>query len=953
MNDAETLTSNDNENSLSLLEQVDEWRQQGNHQFRLQRYETAVQLYSLAIHSLEQALLNETNNTVEHDSEETMPNGSAQQQQTEHSAHPSQQSQIQSLLIVNYCNRSACHAKMQEYDEAKSNAQRALHLDPHNLKASFRLVSALLALHDYEVAKQVIQSAMEQMDSVADAAAASDANAVTERQGDATVADTTLEATTAAAPSSVDGQRKAFESLWNHCLEAALVARPAADNNSRTVNYASLSIKDFIKDPNVSLGSGNFTEVYLVTHKTTGKQFALKQISKQQAADLAKRQHPNVWNEIQMERRVLMERLTINHGDENNQFDAGRRFVIQMYATFQDYNSLYYLMELHHQWGDLWSELRIAAWNAKNDEQQHAQQPTITRFMVGAHPSQTKIWMYELVAALEFIHSRGIVHRDIKPENIMLNRHGHIVLLDFGTAKDLIETDLNGPEFVGTPDFMSPESVEGKGDEQKSGADEVGALHTSDLWALGCVLYILQAGRTPFWCPSPYLAFLKIKRCNLVRAPGIVDDNAWDLIQKLLQLDPTKRIGADAFSLCVSSDGKRSMQAKPGGYDEIRNHPYFKSVRKELPRALHVTPVPSLRDLCIRAVAELAHEDSLSLEVCDEHPPGDGSSHDMMRLNPDDRAAVMHILERMKLLREPRLYARFFEDQYLCRLDRVRPISRDFVGLTQMTDDQGKAPRATVNDPHGKPVDLGATRIVHMTNPLFVRQLNESCLEEQRKEWIKLLKKSISAVNRKRPKLCVAAGYLDEKCRKLLSRISETIPVVCHDGSAFFSFWILGIQCIALTSSEEAFGRDSPQMAWLREHLEQCRMSKHPLFVFVDTDPRSLPKSLQRRLARGRALGLYGVTDQDTFQDKASYVVSPVKRLSDDDDDRSVRSTSSEEDAKDEFTMAIHGTKQNCLRWITVHDEPGDWDEELDEIDADGNETPLQSSRRYQEPLDF
>jgi len=51
------------------------------------------------------------------------------------------------------------------------------------------------------------------------------------------------------------------------------------------------------------------------------------------------------------------------------------------------------------------------------------------------------------------------VHRDIKTENILFNSKDELVLIDFGTAKDLILTDLNGPEFVGTPDFMSPEAV--------------------------------------------------------------------------------------------------------------------------------------------------------------------------------------------------------------------------------------------------------------------------------------------------------------------------------------------------------------------------------------------------------------------------------------------------------------------------------------------------------------
>lgn len=66
------------------------------------------------------------------------------------------------------------------------------------------------------------------------------------------------------------------------------------------------------------------------------------------------------------------------------------------------------------------------------------------------------------------------------------------MLIDFGTAKDLVHTDLNGPEFVGTPDFMSPEAVK---EFEKDGP---GCDFTSDLWTFGAVLYQLYAGALPF-----------------------------------------------------------------------------------------------------------------------------------------------------------------------------------------------------------------------------------------------------------------------------------------------------------------------------------------------------------------------------------------------------------------------------------------------------------------------
>ncbi len=75
----------------------------------------------------------------------------------------------------------------------------------------------------------------------------------------------------------------------------------------------------------------------------------------------------------------------------------------------------------------------------------------------------------------------------------MSERGGHVVLIDFGTAKDLIVTDLNGPNFVGTPDFMSPEAVKEAKDDGGVGCD-----FAADLWALGVVIYQMYAGSLPF-----------------------------------------------------------------------------------------------------------------------------------------------------------------------------------------------------------------------------------------------------------------------------------------------------------------------------------------------------------------------------------------------------------------------------------------------------------------------
>ena len=249
----------------------------------------------------------------------------------------------------------------------------------------------------------------------------------------------------------------------------------------------------------------------------------------------------------------------------------------------------------------------------------------------------------------------------------MVSSNGHLKLIDFGTAKDLVNTDLNGPEFVGTPEFMSPETVKSK----PAGPE-------TDLWSYGVVMWQLLLGTTPFKAPSPYLGFLKIKRGLLYRHPALSDD-AWDLLSKLIVVDPAKvrntversdeltrrlhsnsTLSADVNSAAISDvalhlllyDSLRSLQriGAGGNLADVKGHPFLASRHPDtsaLPKQRAVN-VPSLRDLCIREVAELAVESSLDLNSPE---PGSGAHNDMLRMNPHDRECVMHFLDRLEKVR--------------------------------------------------------------------------------------------------------------------------------------------------------------------------------------------------------------------------------------------------------------------------------------------------------------
>ncbi len=94
----------------------------------------------------------------------------------------------------------------------------------------------------------------------------------------------------------------------------------------------------------------------------------------------------------------------------------------------------------------------------------------------------------EIAAGLGALHEHGIVHRDIKPSNVMLDRAGAAALTDFGLARGHAYTVLTRPgQILGTLDYLAPELIEGKD-----------ATPTSDVYALGCLVYECVTGAPPF-----------------------------------------------------------------------------------------------------------------------------------------------------------------------------------------------------------------------------------------------------------------------------------------------------------------------------------------------------------------------------------------------------------------------------------------------------------------------
>ncbi|XP_037627837.1 calcium/calmodulin-dependent protein kinase IGb isoform X1 [Sebastes umbrosus] len=245
---------------------------------------------------------------------------------------------------------------------------------------------------------------------------------------------------------------------------------------------------DFMEE----LGSGAFSEVFMVREKKTGKLNAMKCVKKKQKIDL------NLENEIAVLRRI-------KHDN-----------VVGMEDFYESCTHYYLIMELVSG-GELFDRILDRGVYSEKDASSVIQQ---------------------VLQAVSYLHENGIVHRDLKPENILYyspDEDSKIMISDFGLSK-MVDDDIMSTA-CGTPGYVAPEVL-----AQKPYSKAV------DCWSIGVITYILLCGYPPFYEESETRLFSKIMKAQYEFDSPFWDDiseSAKDFIRNMMQKNPSMRYSTD------------------------------------------------------------------------------------------------------------------------------------------------------------------------------------------------------------------------------------------------------------------------------------------------------------------------------------------------------------------------------------------------------------------------
>ncbi|XP_051022845.1 serine/threonine-protein kinase N3 [Acomys russatus] len=276
------------------------------------------------------------------------------------------------------------------------------------------------------------------------------------------------------------------------------------------------------------LGRGHFGKVLLVQYKGTGKYYAIKALKKQEVLGR------DEMDSLYCEKRILE---AVGR--------TGHPFLLSLLACFQTSSHACFVTEFVPG-GDLMMQI--------NED-------------VFPEP-QACFYLACVVLGLQFLHEKRIVYRDLKLDNLLLDAQGFLKIADFGLCKEGIGFGDRTSTFCGTPEFLAPEVL-----------TQEAYTRAVDWWGLGVLLYEMLVGECPFPGDTEEEVFDCIVNAD-APYPRFLSVQGLELIQKLLQKCPEKRLGA----------GERDAE-------EIKVQPFFSTTNWQALLARTVQP-PFVPTLC-------------------------------------------------------------------------------------------------------------------------------------------------------------------------------------------------------------------------------------------------------------------------------------------------------------------------------------------------------------------
>ena len=236
------------------------------------------------------------------------------------------------------------------------------------------------------------------------------------------------------------------------------------------------------------IGEGNFGKVILATHKITKEKVAIKILDKFR---INKKD-----DQIRLNREIEVLKQVNHHN------------IIRFFSIIEN-NSKIYIIQEYICGYELFEYIKN---NRKLSEKEAC------------------LFYQQIISGIEYLHNLGIAHRDLKPENILLTSSKVLKIIDFGLSILYSKNDLLKTQ-CGSPCYAPPEMIEGKSYRGLP----------ADIWSSGIILYLMLTGRLPFNELTNKKLYSKILN-GKYRIPKNLSEEAKDLIRKILEINPKKRI---------------------------------------------------------------------------------------------------------------------------------------------------------------------------------------------------------------------------------------------------------------------------------------------------------------------------------------------------------------------------------------------------------------------------